>query len=187
MPKVSEQHREERRRQILDGARRAFGRHGYAGATVPVLEEEIGLSRGAIFSYYPSKLALFTALADDAREHEGDLWLEQGFDGVIRHVGEQEPEWIGIHAEIVRMLRSDPDLRVRWASLSGSGAQERIVQRYRDLQAAGELRADVPVESILRFLGVVLDGLVTQRSAGFPLDVEGTVELVRAALQPPSK
>jgi AcrR family transcriptional regulator len=184
MPKVSEQHREQRRRQILDGARRAFGRHGYAGATVPVLEQEIGLSRGAIFSYYPSKLDLFTALADDARAREGDLWLEQGFEGVVRRVAEQEPEWIGVHAEAVRMLRSDPELRARWASLAGGGAQQRLVERYCDLQAAGEIRSDVPVDSILRFLGVLVDGLVTQRSAGFPLDVEGTVELVRAALQP---
>ena len=65
MPKVTEAHRESRRRQILDGARTAFARHGYEGTTVPRLEAEIGLSRGAIFSYYPSKLDLFVALAEE--------------------------------------------------------------------------------------------------------------------------
>ena len=65
MPKVTDAHREERRRQIAEGARRAFGEHGYAGATVEVLEREIGLSRGAIFSYFPSKLDLFVALAQE--------------------------------------------------------------------------------------------------------------------------
>ena len=50
-------------RQILDGARRAFAEHGYEGATVAGLEREIGLSRGAIFSYFPTKLDLFVALA----------------------------------------------------------------------------------------------------------------------------
>ena len=44
MPKVSQEHLEARREQILDGARRAFAGHGYEGTTVTVLEEEIGLS-----------------------------------------------------------------------------------------------------------------------------------------------
>jgi hypothetical protein len=34
------------------------------------------------------------------------------------------------------------------------------------------------------FLGVVLDGLAVQRGAGFPIDVAGTLELVRSALAP---
>ena len=37
--------------------------HGYEGATVARLEQEIGLSRGAIFNYFPSKDALFVELA----------------------------------------------------------------------------------------------------------------------------
>ena len=63
MPKVSAEHKERRREQILDGARRCFARHGYEGATVARLEQEIGLSRGAIFNYFPSKDALFIELA----------------------------------------------------------------------------------------------------------------------------
>src|SRR4051794_33793932 len=63
MPKVSEAHLQSRRDQILAGARRAFARYGYEGATVARLEEETGLSRGAIFNYYRDKWALFLALA----------------------------------------------------------------------------------------------------------------------------
>ena len=63
MPKVSEEHKERRREQILDGARRCFAQHGYEGATVARLEQEIGLSRGAIFNYFPNKDALFVELA----------------------------------------------------------------------------------------------------------------------------
>ena len=63
MPKVSAERLEARRQQILDGARAAFARHGYEGATVRVLEEEIGLSRGAIFHHFIDKPALFLALA----------------------------------------------------------------------------------------------------------------------------
>ena len=68
--KVSADHLQARRRQILDGARSCFARHGYEGATVRVLEEEIGLSRGAIFHHFPDKEALFLALA--AEDAAGD-------------------------------------------------------------------------------------------------------------------
>ena len=172
-----------RRSQILDGARRAFSTHGYFGTNVGMLEAEIGLSRGAIFSYYPSKLDLFTALAREDRGRIGEIWLERGYEGVVRHIGEEDPEWIGVYLEVGRMLRTDPELRERWATLSND-VQDRIVARYVELQEAGEIRSDLSFEVILRFLGVVLDGLAVQQGAGFPIDVEGTLVLVRSALSP---
>ena len=48
MPKVTQEHLDARRAEILDGARRAFAEHGYEGATVARLEEATGLSRGAL-------------------------------------------------------------------------------------------------------------------------------------------
>jgi AcrR family transcriptional regulator len=183
MPKVSEAHRESRRRQILDGARRAFAEHGYFGTNVARLEAEIGLSRGAIFSYFPTKLELFTELAQEDRRRVGELWLERGFDGVIRHVGTEEPEWIGVYLEVGRMLRTDAELRDRWAHLSDE-VENAIGRTYDDLQRAGRIRSDVPLDTVLRFLGVVLDGLVTQQGAGFGIDVDGTIKLVQSALEP---
>jgi len=106
MPKVTDAHRTERRRQITEGARRAFGEHGYAGATVEVLEAEIGLSRGAIFSYFPSKLDLFVALAQEDQGRLIELWLDRGWEGVVRHIIEDDPEWIGVYLDASRMLRT---------------------------------------------------------------------------------
>ena len=63
MPKVTQEHLDARRAEILDGARRAFADLGYEGATVAKLEEATGCSRGAIFHYFESKADLFVALA----------------------------------------------------------------------------------------------------------------------------
>jgi AcrR family transcriptional regulator len=185
VPKVSAAHREERRRQIAAGARRAFGEHGYAGATVEVLEREIGLSRGAIFSYYASKLDLFVALAQEDQAHLIELWLDRGWDGVVRHIVEDDPQWIGVYLDASRMLRTDPALRERWRTLNPEG-QEALEAHYRSLQEAGKIRDDVPLDTLGRFLGIVFDGIALQQAARFgaPIDVDGTIELLRSALAP---
>ena len=185
MPKVSDAHREERRRQIADGARRAFGQHGYAGATVEVLEREIGLSRGAIFSYFPSKLDLFVALAQEDQARLIERWLERGWDGVVRHIVEDDPEWLGVYLDASRMLRTDPELRDRWTALNPEG-QAALEAHYRQLQERREIRDDVPLDTLGRFLGIVFDGIAVQQAARFgaPIDVEGTIELLRSAVAP---
>jgi TetR/AcrR family transcriptional regulator, transcriptional repressor of aconitase len=183
VPKVSEAHRVERRRQILEGARRVFSEHGYYGTNVGMLEAEIGLSRGAIFNYFPSKLELFIALAREDNTRVAWLWLEFGFEAVVRHIGEEDPEWIGVYLEVGRLLRTDPVLREQWSDLSGE-VQERIAQRYVEVQQKGEIRGDLSVETMLGFLGTMINGLVVQQGAGFAIDVEGTLELVRSALSP---
>jgi AcrR family transcriptional regulator len=185
MPKVSDAHREERRRQIAAGARRAFGQHGYAGATVEVLERETGLSRGAIFSYYPSKLDLFVALAQQDQGKLIERWLDDGWEGVVRHIVEDDPEWIGVYLDASRMLRTDPALRERWRTLNPEG-QVALEARYRSLQEAGEIRDDVPLDTLGRFLGIVFDGIAVQQAARFgsPIDVDGTIELLRSAIAP---
>jgi AcrR family transcriptional regulator len=185
MPKVTDAHREERRRQIADGARRAFGAHGYAGATVEVLEREIGLSRGAIFSYFPSKLDLFVALAQEDQRRLIDRWLNQGWEGVVRHIVEDDPEWIGVYLDASRMLRTDPALRERWRTLNPEG-QEALEAHYRRLQESGEIRDDVSLDTLGRFLGIVFDGIAVQQAARFgsPIDVDGTLELLRSAVRP---
>ena len=65
MPRVSQDHLEARRHQILDGARVCFARYGYEGATVRRLEEATSLSRGAIFHHFRDKESLFLAVAED--------------------------------------------------------------------------------------------------------------------------
>ena len=86
MPKVTEEHKEARREQILAGAQRAFARYGYEGATVARLEEETGLSRGAIFNYFGNKQALFIELVRRSSDRFVEIWLEQGYRALLEAV-----------------------------------------------------------------------------------------------------
>jgi TetR/AcrR family transcriptional regulator, transcriptional repressor of aconitase len=183
MPKVSSAHRAKRRRQILDGARKAFSRHGYEGATVPQLEKAIGLSRGAIFSYFPSKWDLFYALAEEDQARAGEIWLEEGFGGVLRHITRERPEWIGVYFELTGMLRTRPELRDRFLNRSPE-VNDRLVDGLRELQRKGELRDDLDAAQLGRFMGIVLDGIVIAVAAGVPVDVDPLIRLVSSAIAP---
>ncbi|WP_419758234.1 TetR/AcrR family transcriptional regulator [Acidisoma sp.] len=50
----------ERRHAILDGAGRVFARDGYEGASMAQIAREIGVSKGTLYNYFPSKAALFS-------------------------------------------------------------------------------------------------------------------------------
>ena len=187
MPKLSDTEKEARRRRVLDGARRCFARYGYDGATVVRLEREIGLSRGAIFNWVPSKQELFLALAaeDNARLHA--LFAEEGFDALLEAVTEHEPDWLAVYLEFGRLLKADAALRERWLAIAPPEARERSRGWIEAGQASGELRSDVTAEELGQFLGVVVDGIVSQRALGFdPPPSELVLRLVRDAARPVS-
>ena len=167
MPKLSDTEKEARRRRVLDGARHCFARYGYDGATVVRLEREIGLSRGAIFNWFPSKQELFLALAaeDNTRLHA--LFAEEGFDALLEGVTEHDPDWLAVYLEFGRLLKADPELRERWIAIAPPEARERSRGWIEDGQASGELRSDISADELGQFLGVVVDGIVAQRALGF--------------------
>jgi AcrR family transcriptional regulator len=183
MPKRSEEHLQARRDQILDGARRAFSRYGYEGATVAKLEQEIGLSRGAIFNYYPSKLDLFVALSTEDEARILSTWMDRGFEAALREIAEESPDWLGVYLENGRRLRTDEEFRERWKTRNPE-LEQRAHEWLADKQARGEIRDDLPLEDIGRFFGLVVDGVALHVSMGFLVEVEPVLALVRDAVAP---
>src|SRR5579864_7390557 len=50
--------------QILDAAAELFARHGYADTDTQLLAEKLGVGKGTLYRYFPSKRELFLAAAD---------------------------------------------------------------------------------------------------------------------------
>src|ERR671919_677151 len=63
MPKVSEEHLEARRRQILDAALTCFSREGFHRTPMQAIFEESGLSPGAVYRYFKGKEEIVQAIA----------------------------------------------------------------------------------------------------------------------------
>jgi AcrR family transcriptional regulator len=73
MPRVSDAHRERRREQILDAARRCFIRKGFHQSSMADVFAEAGLSAGAVYRYFRSKDEIITAIAEEVVGHVTDL------------------------------------------------------------------------------------------------------------------
>jgi AcrR family transcriptional regulator len=183
VPRLSETEKDARRRRVLDGARRCFARHGYEGATVVRLEKEIGLSRGAIFNWFPSKQELFLALAAEDNERLHALFAADGFEAIVRSVTEDDPDWLAVYMEFGRRMRSDAVLRERWKGMAPAEARERSKAWIADAQAAGTIRSDLEGDDIGRFIGVIVDGIASQRAFGFdPPETELVLRLTHDAI-----
>ena len=177
MPRVSQDQLDARRQEILAGARACFARHGYEGATVRRLEEETGLSRGAIFHHFRDKDSLFLAVAeDDAAAMVATVartaWC-RSCGTCSTAPARRSPAradvagWLGSQLEVSRRLRTDPEFAKRWAARSEAIA-EATRERLGRQREAGVLREDMPIDVLAQFLELAYDGLVLHLAMGRP-------------------
>jgi AcrR family transcriptional regulator len=182
MPKVSTEHKQRRRAEILEGAHRAFARHGYEGATVARLEAETGLSRGAIFSYFENKDALFVGVFAESSDRLVEIWLERGFRALLDAIVNEDPDWLAVQIEAARRVRTDEAFRVQVAKLDRDVAAQRE-DRYTRLRET--VRGDVPIEVVAQFLSLLANGLAFARTTGDPLpDLDQLNVLVETGVAP---
>ncbi len=185
---MSQEHLDARRAEILEGARRAFSKYGYEGATVARLEEETGLSRGAIFHYFDSKLDLFVGIAYEDNLRYVALLIEHGLEAVLRAIAEADRDWLNVVIETQVRLRHDPDLERRMVELEQRAERDsraQLIESLRHAQADGSLREDLQLEDLVDFTTIQINGLALRIASGDPLSIDSFVRLVGDALRPP--
>jgi len=184
MPKITEERRTERREQILEGARRCFAENGYEGATVVKLEHEIGLSRGAIFNYFPSKEDLFIELAVRDSRRMSEIWINEGLEAIVREVVELDPAWLAVYLELFRRTRTDSEFCRKIEERQKAVAPANR-QRVEEAQREGEFRDDIGPKEIGTFVSLVLNGLALMRAGGEELpSTDLVLMLLRDAIGP---
>jgi AcrR family transcriptional regulator len=173
MPKTSEAAKETRREQILSAAVRCFARRGYHATTIEDIVRETGLSRGALYLYYPSKESLYVALSERwscgveeaiRRRLTSNLspkaLLRLSIEVIGAHV-EEEADACRVLIEGWILSHHLPGLRVPIREQF-----ERTKQRFQRLLAAGvaqgEFRADLMVEVQAGLILATLQGLMVR-------------------------
>lgn len=82
MARVTQEHLDARRRQILEAAARQFGLKGLdpGAATIDDIAAEAGLSKGSIYSYFKNKDELLEAIVEEALENDAAMFASASED-----------------------------------------------------------------------------------------------------------
>ena len=173
MPKVSEEHKESRRRQIIDAAWVCFARNGFHKTSMPDVFAEAGLSAGAVYRYFSGKEALIAAIAEvstqefmdtiDARAQAPELLpLDELLPGIMEDLaglggGTPAPMAPQVWSEMMR----EPHLATTVGDML-ERVHERLAAACRRYQADGVFTADVDPGAVARVLMALLQGWIVQ-------------------------
>jgi AcrR family transcriptional regulator len=194
MPKVSQEHLERRRLQIIDAAWACFSRKGFHETSMQDIFQESGLSAGAVYRYFRSKDELIQAIA---------LENQHTLTGGLKDLLDQDP--VPPIDEIVTSLcatvmsRLGPGGRLRiifdaWAEAMHNpavgdvirdvmiGTREWWTQIAEKLRDAGRLPADADPEAVALVLFSIVQGAAVQYLLVGDIDPEQVGRGVRALI-----
>jgi AcrR family transcriptional regulator len=162
----AEARRAHRREQILDAATRLFAERGYAEADTQLLAERLGVGKGTLYRYFPSKEDVFLAAADRVMRKLRDR-VEACVAGVgdpLDQIAAAVRAYLAFFAEnphFVELLMQEraqfKDRKEPTFFQHRAANVERWRALYRALIAQGRVR-DMPVERILDVLSDLLYG-----------------------------
>ncbi|KOG38607.1 TetR/AcrR family transcriptional regulator [Streptomyces resistomycificus] len=200
MARVSQQHLDARRRQILDGAAVCFARNGFHATSMQDVLKEADLSAGAVYRYFSGKEELIAAIVGEVLDA-----VREAFEGAAREDPPQPPDVlvgavlgrtlamkapltvdgeaafprliVQVWAETIRNPELAATLRDGYAAVGA--AWERVVVAYQD---AGMMRADLPAEHVARTMIAAVQGFVAQQPLLGPAPVEVLQNGLRALM-----
>ena len=200
MPKVTEEHVEARRRQILSAALRCFAREGFHRATMQDIFREADLSPGAVYSYFKGKDELVVAIVMEMMSFIASaepLFTEPLPEGRLRRPGEALAEMLDRFQDfelgtVVERARIFPHLvgeQQRNPQLNAAvraGVDELrsgFEELARAAQERGELAPGVDPEEFSRLPIALMQGLLLQISVfGDEIDIDAYAGAARELL-----
>jgi AcrR family transcriptional regulator len=181
---------DERRRTVLDAARRVFAQRGYDGSGTAEIAAACGCSEPIIYRHFPSKQALFAAVLVDSgqllRERIEPIFAESEdpLTALIAVADLAARDEVFIEISRLRMLAvtlvAEPEIQ---QALSQTVAEmhERLTGLMTRARQDGSLRADVdPAEAAWLWYGVTLQ--VGVRGTLFGHDGHGDARPTATAL-----
>lgn len=159
------------RERLLSAAERMLARHGYGGASIDVISAEAGYSKGAIYSNFKSKEAIFLELTRIymARAMAG---LEQALDVEPEKLSAALSQWLAAYqtdndclllvTELQLQSRRNPAFAARYYALQDEQTRSLANSLKRFFKASG---APIPMNAIdlAGALIAVAHGLSLQR------------------------
>ncbi|MFV0137338.1 TetR/AcrR family transcriptional regulator [Streptomyces sp. HMX87] len=180
MARVSQQHLDARRRQILDGAALCFARNGFHATSMQDVLKETGLSAGAVYRYFKGKDELIAAIVTEVLGVVRDMYERAAEESppptpdvliarTLAHMKESRPtvleggEWMfprlmmQVWVETVR----NPELTALLKEGFGTvrAAWVKVADSYRE---AGLMSAEADADALARVMIAVVQGFAVQ-------------------------
>ncbi|WP_176560266.1 TetR family transcriptional regulator [Brevibacillus dissolubilis] len=195
-PRVTEEHKNQRRQEILQAATEVFKRKGFESTTMKDIVEACGMSRGGVYMYFSSTDEMFRAILDQnddtsASEHYQIREGETAWEALLRGLDDFEKDLYHLDDTLV-------PLKVEYftAIYREQGRQPYQLGRYQKMAAAyqsflatgverGEFHPQKPLESICLSVISFMDGIVltTLQLGPEHTDVNGQVDHLRFYLE----
>lgn len=157
-----------RREEILDAAAKLFAKHGYTDTDTQLLADELGVGKGTLYRYFPSKQALFLAAVDRVmgelcRQVDASIvGIPDPLDQIAAAVHSYLTFFVD-HPEFVELLMQERAQFKDRKKPTYFEHREANVGRwhdlYRSLITAGRIR-DMPVERITSVMSQLLYGTI---------------------------
>ncbi|MEV3970803.1 TetR/AcrR family transcriptional regulator [Streptomyces sp. NPDC050698] len=205
MARVSQEHLDARRRQILDGAALCFARNGFHATSMQDVLKEVDLSAGAVYRYFSGKEELIGAIVAEVLGS-----VRNAFEEAARQTPPPPPDElvtsvlgrtlsareslvvdgrpafprlvIQVWTETLRNEELAALLREGYGSVRAAWAT--IVESY---QEAGMMRTDVAPDHVARTMIAAVLGFIAQQSLFGPAPVEVLRDGLRALMSMPGE
>lgn len=163
MPKRSDAHMSQRRRQILDAALACFEEEGFEAATMKGIGRRAGLSIGALYTHFKNKRELVLVLLDE-RNQQRNHTVIASLDEFRNFLAEAALELTGIlfpgrfnlNIHMMQLGFSDEEIRKALA-LSTESNNSLLRRTLVGLRDSGQIRPDYDIEKgaqLLTWLGI---------------------------------
>jgi TetR/AcrR family transcriptional regulator, transcriptional repressor of aconitase len=178
MPKVTKEHRQAKREQILDAALRCFTRNGYHKSSMRDICKEAGLSAGAVYLHFRSKEEIMEAtftMNQEARVSRLEKAMEaatpteaavKSTKHLFAKLADPVPDktwqlWVQVVSEATRNPQVLKHVREGW-----DFAENQIVDLFGKAVAKGEANDTTDFRIMARLWTAVHDGLIIQKILG---------------------
>jgi AcrR family transcriptional regulator len=177
MPRIITEYKEEVRKKIVEAAFRLFLDKGYHGTTMDEIAESLGVTKPALYQYFPGKEDLFAAVAERSRQElMGTLELSYVnrnirdgsaalFDSLLAYA----PQFSSMFSEM--MLLAARNERLRAVLHEDRAGDIRIIERFiASQQETGYISSRLNPRVLAIACDALVNGLLLDIMAGMDKD-----------------
>jgi len=166
-----------RRSEILDAATEIFLENGYGGATIDLVVERAGASKGTVYSFFGGKDGLFAAIVEERVERIlaafGDPEVvHSDVRHALAHIAERymevamAPDAVGLWRLIIAEGTRFPELARTFYQLGPDRTNAHLAGMLSAWRERGLIRLDYPELAAVQFLNAVSADLHRRAMAG---------------------